>query len=145
MRRPSACEPSAGVDHERVAAGAPLGWRTTNRGQTHLANALRLLVIQTAGEVAVGGAVTGVLVATTDLGLSGALFVAAVLVAVVGVVWSVGGPKRALPGSLGIDRLDDPVGISRVPVGTSQADAVLVVSSVLAGLLLAALAVVAAG
>jgi hypothetical protein len=40
--------------------------------------------------------------------------------------------------------MDDPVGISRPPVGSSQADAVLVISSVLAGLLLAASAVIAA-
>jgi hypothetical protein len=85
-----------------------------------------------------------VLVATTHLGLSGALFVAAFVVAVAGVGWGLGGPKRGLPGTLGIARMDDPVSISRPPVGTSQADAVLVVSSAFAGLLLVASAVIAA-
>lgn len=113
-------------------------------GEPHIARAIRLLVIQTLGGLAVGWAIAGVLTATTHLGLSGALFVAAVVVAVVGIIWSVGGPKRALPGSLGIDRMDDPVSISERPVGTSQADAVLVVSSALAGLLLVASAVIAA-
>jgi len=112
-------------------------------GDTHIATALRLLLVQTIGGLAVGGVVTGVLVATTHLGLSGALFVAAILVAVAGIGWSLGGPKRALPGTMGIARMDDPVSISQPPVGTSQADAVLVVSSVLVGLLLAAAAVIA--
>jgi hypothetical protein len=111
-------------------------------GETHIATAFRLLLIQTVGGLAVGAVVTGVLVATTRLGLSGALFVAAIVVAVAGIAWSLGGPTRALPWTLGIDRMDDPVSISRRPVGTSQADAVLVVSSVLAGLLLAASAVI---
>jgi hypothetical protein len=75
--------------------------------------------------------------------LSGALFVAAIVVAVVGIGWSFGGPKRAIPWTLGIARMDDPVSVSRLPVGTSQAGAVLVISSVLAGLLLAAAAVIA--
>jgi hypothetical protein len=39
--------------------------------------------------------------------------------------------------------MDDPVSISRRPFGTSQADAVLVISSVLAALLLVAAAVIA--
>ena len=112
-------------------------------GQTHIATAARLLVVQTVGGMAVGAAVAAILAAATHLDLSDGLFVAAVLVAVVGIVWSVGGPKRALPGSLGVDRLDDPVSISRVPVGSSQADAVLVVSAVLAALLLVVLAIVA--
>jgi hypothetical protein len=111
---------------------------------THIGAALRLLVIQTICGLAVGGVITGVLVATTHLGLSGGLFVAAIVVAVAGIAWSLGGPKRGLPETMGIARMDDPVGISRPPVGSSQADAVLVISSVLAGLLLAASAVIAA-
>jgi hypothetical protein len=39
--------------------------------------------------------------------------------------------------------MDDPVSISRQPFGTSQADAVLVISSVLAALLLIAAALTA--
>lgn len=116
-----------------------------DNGEVHIATALRLLLMQTIGGVAAGGVVTGVLVATTHLGLSGALFVAGIVVAIAGIGWGIGGPKRALPGTLGIARMDDPVGISRRPVGTSQADAVLVVSSVLAGLILAASAVIAGG
>jgi hypothetical protein len=112
-------------------------------GGTHIAHALRLLLLQTVGGLVAGGAVTGILVAATHLGLSNALFVAGVVVAVVGIGWSVGGPKRAVPGTLGIARMDDPVSISRRPVGSSQADAVLLVSSILAGILLAASAVVA--
>jgi len=113
-------------------------------GDAHFATAFRLLLLQTVGGLALGGGITGVLSATTNLGLSGALFVAAIVTAVAGIAWSVGGPKRALPGTTGIERMDDPVGISARPVGTSQADAVLVISSVLVGLLLAALAVIAA-
>jgi hypothetical protein len=75
--------------------------------------------------------------------LSGSSFVAAIAVALAGIAWSLGGPKRALPWTLGIDRMDDPVSISRRPSGTSQADAVLAVSSISAGLLLAASAVIA--
>ena len=112
--------------------------------RTHIARAVRLLLVQTVGGFAVGGAIAGLLVATTRLGWSGALFVAAVVVAVAGIAWSLGGPKNALPWTLGVDRMDDPVSISGRPVGSSQADAVLVVSSVLAGLLLAVLAVIAA-
>jgi hypothetical protein len=114
-------------------------------GETHIADALRLLLLQTIGGLAVGGAVAGVLIATTHLGLSSALFVAAVVVAVVGIGWSLGGPKRAMPWTLGIARMDDPVSVSQRPVGTSQADAVLVISSVMAGLLLVVAAVVARG
>jgi hypothetical protein len=112
-------------------------------GETHIATALRLLLIQTIGGLAAGAAVAGVLIATTHLGLSGALFVAAIVVAAVGIGWSLGGPKRAIPWTLGIARMDDAVSVSRLPVGTSQADAVLVISSVLAGLLLVVGAVVA--
>src|SRR5487761_753865 len=112
--------------------------------EAHIGTAIRLLLIQTIGGLAVGGVITGVLIATTRLGLSGALFVAAIVVAVAGIAWSLGGPKRGLPATLGIARLDDPVSISQRPVGTSQADAVLVISSVLVGLLLAAAAVIAA-
>lgn len=111
--------------------------------ETHIQAALKLLVIQTIGGLAVGGAVAGVLIATTHLGLSGALFVAGGCVGVVGVSWSVGGPKRAIPWTLGTERMDDPVSISRRPIGTSQADAVLLVSAVLTALLLAAAAVIA--
>lgn len=100
--------------------------------------------MQIAGGFAAGGAIAGVLVAATHLGWSGALFVAAAVVTVVGIAWGVGGPKRGLPSTLGVARMDDPVGISGRPVGTSQADAVLVVSSVLVGVLLAAIAVIAA-
>lgn len=114
-------------------------------GETHIATALRLLVIQTVGGLAAGGAVAGALVATTDLGWSGALFVAAIVVGIVGIAWSLGGPKRAIPWTLGTERMDDPVSISRRPIGTSQSDAVLVISSVLAALLLAASAVIAHG
>lgn len=114
------------------------------KGDTHIATAFRLLFVQTVAGLAVGGVITGILVAATRLDWSGALFVAAVVVAVVGVAWSLGGPKRAIPWTTGIDRMDDPVSISRVPIGSSQADAVLVVSSVLVGLLLAAAAVIAA-
>jgi hypothetical protein len=110
-------------------------------GEAHVAAAVRLLLVQTVGGLAAGGVVTGVLVASTHLGLSGALFVTAIVVALVGIGWGVGGPKRALPATMGVARMDDPVSISRRPVGTSQADAVLVVSSVLTGLLLAASAV----
>lgn len=110
--------------------------------ETHIKTALRLLLIQTIGGLAAGGAVAGVLIATTHLGVSGALFAAAIVVGVVGIGWSIGGPKRAVPWTLGIERMDDPVCISRRPIGTSQADAVLVVSSVLAALLLAASAVI---
>jgi hypothetical protein len=113
-------------------------------GETHIATALRLLLLQTIGGLAVGGAVAGVLVAATDLGLSNALFLAAVAVALGGIAWSVGVPRRGLPATLGVARMDDPVSIARRPMGTSQADAVLVVSSVLTGLLLAAAAVIAA-
>jgi hypothetical protein len=113
-------------------------------GQTHIATALRLLLIQTIGGLAAGGVITGVLVATTRLGLSGALFVAAIAVAVAGIAWSLGGPTRALPWTMGIARMDDPVSISRRPIGTSQADAVLLVSAVFVGLLLAVSAVIAA-
>ncbi|HUZ97974.1 MAG TPA: hypothetical protein VMU74_01315 [Gaiellaceae bacterium] len=112
--------------------------------EAHIGTAVRLLLIQTVGGLAVGGVITGVLIATTRLGSSGALFVAAIVVAVAGIAWSLGGPKRGLPATLGIARLDDPVSISQRPVGTSQADAVLVISSVLVGLLLAAAAVIAA-
>jgi len=112
-------------------------------GGAHIATALRLLLIQTIGGLAVGGAIAGVLIATTRLGLSGALFVAAIVVAVAGIAWSLGGPNRALPWTTGIARMDDPVSVSRPPAGASQADAMLVVSSVLVGLLLAASAVIA--
>jgi len=112
-------------------------------GETHIGIALRLLLTQTVGGLAVGGVVTGVLVATTHLGVSGALFAAAIVVAVAGIAWSIGGPKRALPGTMGIARMDDPVSISQRPVGTSQGDAVLVISSVVAGLLLAGAAMIA--
>jgi hypothetical protein len=112
--------------------------------QAHIATAFRLLLIQTIGGLAVGGVITGLLVATTRLGLSGALFVAAIAVAVAGIAWSLGGPTRALPWTMGIARMDDPLSISRRPLGTSQADAVLLVSSVLVGLLLAVSAVLAA-
>jgi hypothetical protein len=115
------------------------------KGDVHIATALRLLLVQTVGGLAAGGVVTGVLVATTHLGLSGALFVAGIVVAVVGIGWSLGGPSRALPWTLGVARMDDPTTISGRPVGTSQADAVLVVSSILAGLLLAVSAVIAGG
>lgn len=111
--------------------------------ETHIATALRLLLIQTIGGLAAGGVIAGVVTATTHLGLSGALFVAAIVVAVAGIAWSLGGPKRALPLTMGIERMDDPVSISRRPVGTSQADAVLLISSVVVGLLLAASAVIA--
>jgi hypothetical protein len=99
--------------------------------------------MQTGGGLFVGGAIAGVLVATTHLGWSGAFFVAAIVVALVGIGWSFGGPKRGLPATLGVARMDDPVSISQRPVGTSQADAVLAVSSVLAGLLLGVAAVIA--
>ena len=112
-------------------------------GGLHIAAALRLLLIQTVGGLAVGGVITGVLVASTHLGLSGALFVAAIVVAVVGIGWSVGGPTRAVPWTLGTARMDDPVSISQRPIGTSQSDAVLVISSILTGLLLAVSAVIA--
>lgn len=111
-------------------------------GETHIATALRLLLVQTLGGVAAGGVVTGVLIATTHLGWSGALFVAGIVVAIVGIGWSVGGPERALPWTLGIARMGGPAAESRRPRGTSQADAVLVVSSILAGVLLAAAAVI---
>ena len=114
-------------------------------GEAHIAAAFRLLLIQTIGGLAVGAVVAGVLIGTTRLGLSGALFVAAIVIAVAGIAWGFGGPTRALPWTLGIDRMDDPVSISRRPVGTSQADAVLAISSILAGLLLAASAVIAGG
>jgi hypothetical protein len=103
--------------------------------------ALWLLLIQTVGGLAGGWAIAGVLT-VTHLGLSAALFVAAVVVAVIGIGWSVGGPRRAVPWTLGTARLDDPVGISGRPIGTSQADAVLVISSILAGLLIAVSAVI---
>jgi hypothetical protein len=112
------------------------------KGESHLGRAFRLVFIQTVGGLAAGGAIAGVLAATTHLGLSGALFVAAIVVALVGIGWSFGGPKRGLPATLGIARMDDPVTISQRPLGTSQADAVLAVSSILVGLLLAAIAVV---
>jgi len=112
-------------------------------GETHIATALRLLLIQTTAGLAAGAAVAGVLIATTHLGLSGALFVAALLVAVLGIGWSVDGPRNAVPWTLGSARMDDPVSISRQPFGTSQADAVLVISSVLAALLLIAAALIA--
>jgi hypothetical protein len=112
-------------------------------GEVHILTAIRLLLVQTVGGLAVGGAIAGVLVASTHLGLSGALFVAAIIVAFVGIGWSLGGPKSAVPWTLGTARMDDPVSISRRPIGTSQADAVLVVSSILTGLLLAAAAIVA--
>lgn len=112
------------------------------KGETHIRAAFRLLLMQTIGGLAVGGVVVGVLVATTHLGWSGALFVSAIVVALVGIGWSFGGPKRGLPATLGVARMDDPVSISKRPMGTSQADAVLAVSSVLAGLVLAALAVI---
>ncbi len=111
--------------------------------KTHIATALRLLLIQTIGGLAAGAAVAGVLIATTHLGFSGALFVAALLVAVLGIGWSLGGPRNAVPWTLGSARMDDPVSISRQPFGTSQADAVLVISSVLAALLLIAAALTA--
>jgi hypothetical protein len=114
-------------------------------GKTHIVTALRLLLIQTVGGLAAGAAVAGVLIVTTHLGSSGALFVAGIVVAIVGTGWSLGGPKKAMPWTLGIARMDDPVSVSRRPVGTSQADAVLVISSVLAGLLLVAAAVIARG
>ena len=109
---------------------------------THIATALRLLLVQSIGGLAAGGVVTGVLVATTHIGVSGALFVSAIVVAFVGIAWGLGGPKNAMPWTLGVARMDDPVGVSRRPVGTSQADAVLVVSSVVAGLLLVVAAVI---
>jgi hypothetical protein len=112
-------------------------------GGTHIRTALRLLLVQTVGGLAAGWAIAGVLAATTSLGLSGSLFVAAIVVALVGIGWSFGGPKRGLPATLGIARMDDPVGISRRPIGASQADAVLAVSSVLSGLLLVGSAVIA--
>ncbi|MGH2972674.1 MAG: hypothetical protein ACRDNM_05010 [Gaiellaceae bacterium] len=112
-------------------------------GEAHIGTALRLLVVQTIGGLVVGGVLTGVLIAATHLGLSGALFVAAIVVALAGAAWGVGGPKKAVPWTLGAARLDDSTSISERPVGTSQADAVLVVSSILAGLLLAAAAVIA--
>lgn len=112
------------------------------KDEVHIGTALRLLLIQTIGGLAAGGVVTGVLVATTHLGLSGALFVAGIVVAIAGIGWSLGGPKRALPATLGVARMDDPTSISQQPVGTSQADAVLVISSILAGVLLAASAVI---
>lgn len=114
-------------------------------GETHIATALRLLLIQTIGGIAAGAAVAGVLVATTRLGLSGALFVAAIVVAVAGLGWSLGGPRKGMPWTLGIARMGGPADVSQRPLGTSQADAVLVISSVLAGLLLVAAAVVARG
>jgi hypothetical protein len=113
------------------------------RGETHIGVAFRLLLIQTVGGLVVGGVVAAVLVAATHLGWSGALFVSAIVVAVAGIGWGVGGPKRALPGTLGVARMDDPVGISGRPTGATQASAVLLVSSVLVGLLLAASAVAA--
>lgn len=113
------------------------------KGDTHIRAALRLMSLQTVGGLAAGGAIAGVLDGTTHLGWSGGLFVAAVVVASVGIGWSFGGPKRGLPATLGIARLDDPVGISQRPTGSSQADAVLAVSSVLAALLLGAVAVIA--
>jgi hypothetical protein len=112
-------------------------------GEVHIVGALRLLLVQTVGGLAIGGVLAGALVASTHLGLSGALFVAGIVVALVGIGWSLGGPKRAVPWTLGTARMDDPVSISRRPIGTSQADAVLVVSSILTGLLLAASAVIA--
>jgi len=114
-------------------------------GEAHIATALRFLLVQTIGGLAAGGAVAGVFVATTRLGWSAALFVAAIVVAVAGLGWSLGGPKKAVPWTLGTARIDDPVSISRRPSGTSQADAVLAVSSILAGLLLIASAVVVPG
>ncbi|HKB94929.1 MAG TPA: hypothetical protein VKC62_11940 [Gaiellaceae bacterium] len=114
-------------------------------GPTHIGDALRLLAVQTIGGLAAGWGLAGVLVATTHFGLSGALFVGAVVVGLAGTAWGVGGPNKALPWTLGVARLDDPTSISRRPVGTSQADAVLVVSSILAGLLLLASAVIAGG
>lgn len=113
------------------------------KGEARIGTALRLLLVQTIGGLAAGGVLTGLLMATTHLGLSGALFVAAIVVALAGTACGVGGPKTALPWTLGVARLDDPTSILRRPVGTSQADAVLVVSSILAGLLLAASAVIA--
>lgn len=65
-------------------------------GEAHIANAFRLLLIQTIGGLAVGGVVIGVLIATTHLGLSGALFVAAIVVALAGIAWSLGGPAWRL-------------------------------------------------
>lgn len=114
-----------------------------NSGETHIAHALRLLVVQTVGGLGVGAVIAGVLVAATHLGLSGALFVAAVVVAVAGIGWSLGGPRNAVPWTLGIARMGGPADVSRRPFGTSQADAVLVISSVAAGLLLVAAAVIA--
>lgn len=114
-------------------------------GEAHIANALRLLLMQTIGGVAAGAAVAGVLVVTTRLGLSRALFVAAVVVAVGGLGWSLGGPRKGMPWTLGIARMGGAAGVSRRPLGTSQADAVLVISSILAGLLLIAAAVIVGG
>lgn len=114
-------------------------------GQAHIANALRLLLIQTVGGVAAGAAVAGVLIATTRLGLSGALFVTAIMVAIAGLGWSLGGPKKGMSWTLGIARMGGPADVSQRPLGTSQADAVLVISSIVAGLLLVAAAVIARG
>ncbi|HEY2542843.1 MAG TPA: hypothetical protein VGH92_07285 [Gaiellaceae bacterium] len=111
--------------------------------QTHVRTALRLLVVQTIAGVGAGGILAGVLLAATHLDVSGALFVAGVVVAIAGTVWSLGVPMRAVPWTLGVARMDDPTSISRRPTGTSQADAVLVVSSIVAGLLLVGSAVVA--
>lgn len=110
---------------------------------THIGTALRLLFVQTIGGLVAGGVLAGVLMATTHLGFSGALFVAALVVAVAGIAWSVGGPRRAVPWTLGVARMDDSTSISRRPTGSSQADAVLVVSSIVAGLLLAGSAILA--
>jgi len=114
-------------------------------GPTHIATALRLLLVQTVGGVAAGWAVAGVLDATTHLGLSAALFVSAIVVGLAGIGWSVGGPRTALPWTLGIARMGGPAGVSRRPLGSSQADAVLAVSSVLTALVLVASAVLVHG
>ena len=137
-----------GYKYVRAAEGVVFGGRVNSHsrlmnGEVHIGTALRLLLIQTIGGLAIGGVLAGILVASTHLGLSGALFVAAIMVAVVGLAWGVGGPKKAVPWTLGTARMDDPTSISQRPIGTSQADAVLVISSVLAGLLLAASAVIA--
>ena len=102
-----------------------------------------MLLVQTAGGLALGGVLAGILVAATHLGWSGSLFVAAIVVAVAGLAWSVGGPRRAVPWTLGTARMDDPVSIARRPAGSSQADAVLVVSSVVTAVVLAASAIIA--
>jgi hypothetical protein len=102
-----------------------------------------LLVVQTIAGVGAGGILAGVLLAATHLDVSGALFVAGAVVAIAGTVWSLGVPMRAFPWTLGVARMDDPTSISRRPTGTSQADAVLVVSSIVAGLLLVGSAVIA--